>query len=161
MEGLFLKFDLTIALADRPGQLIKALEPIAKNGGNIISIIHEREKPSDGFVPVSLVVDFPSKQNLRRTIDDLKNLGVAIIKSEEIIDRTRIMAILIGRMDVKRLAEKGIRNAEIVGFEVSTPTSKDACLKLELEVPTESVDEAIDDLRKLAEAEKALLLSPI
>ena len=156
-----MKFDLTIALADRPGQLIKALEPIAKNGGNIISIIHEREEPSAGFVPVSLVVDFPSKLNLRKTIDDLKKLGIGIIRSEEIIDTKRITVILIGKMDLKRLADTGIRNVKIVGFEVSAPTSKDACLKLELEVPTESVEEAIDDLRKIAGAEGALLLSPI
>jgi len=156
-----LKFDLTIALADRPGQLVKALEPIAKNGGNIISIIHEREEPSAGFVPVSLVVDFPSKWNLMKTINDLKELGVTIVRSEEIIDTTHITVILIGKVDLKRLAETGIRNVKIVGFEVSAPTSKDACLKLELEIPTESVEEAIDDLRRIAEAEKALLLSPI
>jgi len=156
-----LKFDLTIALADRPGQLIKALEPIAKNGGNIISIIHEREEPSAGFVPVSLVVDFPSKWNLRKAVDDLKELGVAIVKAEEIIDTTRITVILIGKVDLKRIAETEIRNIKIVGFEVSAPTSKDACLKLELEIPTESVEEAIDDLRRIAEAEKVLLLSPI
>ena len=156
-----MKFDLTIALADRPGELIRALEPIAKNGGNIISIIHEREKPSDAFVPVSLVVDFPSKWNLRKTIEDLKRLGVAIIRSEEIIDTTRVTAILIGSVDIKRLAEAGIRNVKIVGFEVSAPTSKDACLKLELEIPTEHVEEALDDIRRIAKAENVLLLSPI
>jgi len=156
-----MKFDLTIALADRPGQLVKALEPIAKNGGNIISIIHEREKVSDGFVPVSLVVDFPSKWNLRKTIEDLKRLKVAIIKSEEIIDTMRITTILIGKVDIKRLAETGIRNVEIIGFEVSAPASKDSCLKLELEIPTEHVEEALDDLRRIAEAENALLLSPL
>jgi len=156
-----LKFDLTIALADRPGQLIKALEPIAKNGGNIISIIHEREEPSAGFVPVSLVVDFPSKWNLRKAVDDLKELGVTIVKAEEIIDTTRITVILIGKVDLKRIAETEIKNIKIVGFEVSAPTSKDACLKLELEIPTESVEEAIDDLRRIVEAEKVLLLSPI
>ncbi|MCD6325305.1 hypothetical protein J7L97_03350 [Candidatus Bathyarchaeota archaeon] len=156
-----MKFDLTIALADRPGQLIKALEPIAKNGGNIISIIHEREEPSAGFVPVSLVVDFPSKWNLRKAVDDLKELGVTIVKAEEIIDTTRITVILIGKVDLKRIAETEIKNIKIVGFEVSAPTSKDACLKLELEIPTESVEEAIDDLRRIVEAEKVLLLSPI
>jgi len=159
--GASLKFDLTIALADRPGQLIKALEPIAKNGGNIISIIHEREEPSAGFVPVSLVVDFPSKWNLRKAVDDLKELGVTIVKAEEIIDTTRITVILIGKVDLKRIAETEIKNIKIVGFEVSAPTSKDACLKLELEIPTESAEEAIDDLRRIAEAEKVLLLSPI
>ena len=156
-----MKFDLTIALADRPGQLIKALEPIAKNGGNIISIIHEREKPSSGFVPVSLVVDFPSKLNLKKTLDDLKRMGIRIIKSEEIIDTTRIVVILIGKIDPKHLTEMKMEDVKIISFEVSSPTSKDSCLKLELEVPTASLEKAIKNLRKIAEAENALLLSPI
>jgi len=156
-----LRFDLTLALADRPGQLLKALEPIAKNGGNIISVIHEREKPAEGFVPVSLVVDFPSKWNLRKTIDDLRGLGVAIVKSEEIVETTRVTVILIGRMDLKKLIETKIENVRITGFEVSAPTSKEACVKLDLEVPTDSVEDALDELRMVSKRENALLLSPV
>jgi ACT domain-containing protein len=156
-----LKFDLTIALADRPGQLLKALEPIAKNGGNIISIIHEREKPAEGYVPVSLVVDFQSKQNLRKTISDLKNLDITIIKSEEIVETTRITVILIGRMDLKRLIEAKVENVRITGFEVSAPTSKEACVKLDLEVPTDSVDKVLNELRSVSKEENAILITPV
>lgn len=156
-----MKFDLTLALADRPGQLVKALEPIAKNGGNIISIIHEREKPAEGYVPVSLVADFPSKQHLRRTISDLKGLGVTIIKSQEVLETTRVPVILIGRMDLKRLIETKVENVRITGFEVSAPTSKEACVRLDLEVPTESVDEVLDELKKLSKEENAILISPV
>jgi len=156
-----LRFDLTLALADRPGQLVMALEPIAKNGGNIISIIHEREKPAEGYVPVSLVADFPSKQHLRRTIDDLKRLGVTIIKSEEILETTRFPIILIGRMDLKRLVETRVENVRIIGFEVSAPTSKEACVKLDLEVPTESVDQVLDELKRLSKDQNAILISPV
>jgi len=156
-----LKFDLTLALADRPGQLVRALEPIAKNGGNIVSIIHEREKPAEGYVPVSLVVDFPSKQNLRRTVNDLRSLGVSIIKSEEIVETTRVTLILIGKMDLKKLVETRIEDARIVGFEVSTPTSNEACVKLELEAPTESVNKALEELKRLSKEENALLISSI
>jgi len=156
-----LKYDLTLALADRPGQLLRALEPIAKNGGNIISIIHEREKPAEGYVPVSLVVDFPSKQNLKRTVSDLKSLGVSIIKSEEIVETTRLTLIMIGRMDLKRLIETRVENVRITGFEVSAPTSKEACVKLELEIPTNSVDKALGELRKVLKEENAILISSI
>ena len=156
-----MKFDLTIALPDRPGQLIKALEPIAKNGGNIISIIHEREEPSTGLIPVSLVVDFPSKLKLKETINDLKNSGVAIIRAEEIIDTTHITVILVGRVDLRKFTENKMMKVKILGFEVSSPTSEDTCLKLELEVPAESVEEVMDYLRKIAEAENVLLLTPI
>jgi len=156
-----MKFDLTLALADRPGQLLNALEPIAKNGGNIISIIHEREKPAEGYVPVSLVVDFPSKQNLKKAISDLKSLGVAIVRSEEIVETTRITLILIGKMDLRKLIETKIENVRITGFEVSTPTSEEACVKLDLEVPTDSVDKVLDELKKISKEEKTVLLSSV
>jgi ACT domain-containing protein len=156
-----LKFDLTLALSDRPGQLIKALEPIAKNGGNIISIIHEREEPAEGSVPVSLVVDFPSKWNLRKTIDDLKGLDIAIIKSVEIVETTSVTLILIGRMDLRKLVETEIKDVRITGFEVSAPNSKEACVKLEMEVPTGSVQIALNKLKKVSEEENAILVSSI
>lgn len=156
-----MKFDLTLALADRPGQLVMALEPIAKNGGNIISIIHERDKPAEGYVPVSLVVDFPSKWNLRKTVSDLRGLGVAIIKSEEIVETTRATVILIGRMDLKRLIETRIENVRITGFEVSAPASKEACVKLDLEVPTGSFDKVLDELKQLSKEENAILISSV
>jgi ACT domain-containing protein len=152
---------MTLALADRPGHLVRALEPIAKNGGNIISIIHEREKPAEGFVPVSLVVDFPSKSNLKKTIEDLKALDVGIIKSEEIIETTSITLILIGKMDLRKLIETKFENTRITGFEVSAPNSKDACIKLDLEVPTGLAENVLDELKKVSKEENAILISPV
>jgi ACT domain-containing protein len=152
---------MTLALADRPGHLVKALEPIAKNGGNIISIIHEREKPAEGFVPVSLVVDFPSKSNLKKTIEDLKALDVGIIKSEEIIETTSVTLILIGKMDLRKLIETKFENTRITGFEVSAPNSKDACIKLDIEVPTGHAERVLDELKRISKEENAILISPV
>ncbi len=156
-----MKFELTLALADRPGQLLKALEPIAKNGGNIISIFHERERPTEGYVPVSLVVDFPSRQNLRKTLDDLKGLGITIIKSEEVIETQRLTVILIGKIDLKTLIETKMENARVTGFEVSAPTSHESSVKIELEVPTGLVNKVMDDLKALSREENAVLISSI
>jgi len=156
-----LKFDLTLALLDRPGQLLKALEPIAKNSGNIISIIHEREKPTEGYVPVSLVVDFPSNQNFTRAISDLRTLDVAIIKSEEIVEKTRITLIMIGKIDLKKIIETKVEDGRVTGFEVSAPTSKEACVKVDLEVPISSVDKVLEEVKRAAKMENALLISSV
>ena len=156
-----MKYDVTLALADRPGQLVKALEPIAKNGGNIISIIHEREKPAEGFVPVNLVVDFPSKLNLKKTIEDLKAMDIVIIKSEEIIETTRVTLILIGKIDIRRLVETRFENTRISGLEVSAPSSKEACVKLDLEVPTGLVERVLDELKRVSKQENAILISSV
>ena len=156
-----MKFDLTLALVDRPGQLLKALKPIAKNGGNIISIIHEREKTAGVYVPVSLVADFPTYENYRRAREDLENIDVNIVKSEEVIERANITAILIGKLDFKRIVETKIKGLRIVDFEVSAPTSKEACIKLNLEVPVELVDEAMKELKRMSKEENAILVSSI
>jgi len=155
------KFELTLALADRPGQLLKALEPIAKNGGNIISIIHERDKPSEGHVPVSLVADFPSHESFRKTIDDLKNLGIPIIKSEEVVEKSRLTFILIGKViDFRGMAEE-IEDLRILNLEILTPKPNEACIKLDVEIPADKVEETVESLRKISREYDALLIPPI
>lgn len=156
-----MRFDLTLALADRPGQLLKALEPIAKNGGNIISIIHERETHTGGYVPVSLVVDFPSGERFSKTKKDLEAFGVTVIRSEEVIEKANITAILIGRLDIGKVLESKVKGLRIVSFEVSAPTSKEACVKLNIEAPVETIDETIKELKRIAKAENAILVTSI
>ena len=156
-----MKFDLTLALADKPGQLLRALEPIAKNGGNIISIIHERDKPVEGYVPVSLVVDFPSRQNFRSAINDLKSLGIAIIKSEEVVEKVRLTFILIGGVDLRRVIESNIRDVRIIGVKASTPKLNEVSVKLDIEFPADRADEVMEELRRLSKEQNAILISPI
>jgi len=155
------KFDLTLGLVDRPGQLLTALEPIAKHGGNIISILHDREEASGGYVPVSLVVDFPSNRNFERAKKELENLGVSIIKSEEIIEKANITFILVGRLDVSRISEMETEGVRIVDFEVSAPTSKEACIRLNVEAPAGEASKIVERLKELARKEEALLISSV
>lgn len=152
-----MKFDLTLGLADRPGELVKALEPIAKNGGNIISVLHERGKKVGGFVPVSLVADFPTSESFERAIKELEAMGVSIIKSEEIIEKSHITCILIGRVDMGKVSR--IEDARIINFEVLTPASKEACIKLNIEAPIQAVNKILKKLKEIAKEEKAVLIS--
>ena len=154
-----MKFDLTLGLIDRPGQLIKALEPIAKNGGNIISIIHEREKVSSGYVPVSLVVDFPTITNFENTKREFEDVSISVIKSEEMIEKANISFILIGKLDVRKIVE--IEKARIIDFEISAPTSKEACIRLNVEAPVEAIKGIIAKLNEVAEEENAVLISSV
>ena len=154
-----MKFDLTLGLVDRPGQLLKALEPIAKNGGNIISIIHEREKVTGGYVPVSLVVDFPANKNFEKAKRELENIGISVIKSEEITEKANVTFILIGKLDVRKIVETEIEGARIVDFEVSAPTSKEACVRLNIEAPVEAVNTIVSKLKEVAKEENAVLIS--
>ncbi len=148
-------------LADRPGELLKALQPIARNGGNIISIIHEREGATGTYVPVSLIVDFPSYENFRKARMALEDLDINIIKSEEVVERVRFTVLLIGRFDLKKILEAKIKDLKITGFEVSAPTSKEFCVRLNIEVPKGEVDSAVNELKKISREENVLFISSL
>ena len=154
-----MKYDLTLGVFDRPGQLLKALEPIAKNGGNIISIIHDREKALSGYVPVSLTVDFSHKRNFEKTKIELVESGISIIKSEEIIEKANMTFILIGKVDVRKITDIAGDGIRIVDLEVSAPSSKEACIRVNVEATLESVDRFIAELKKITAMEKMVLVS--
>ncbi|MEM1515137.1 MAG: ACT domain-containing protein [Candidatus Bathyarchaeia archaeon] len=156
-----MRFSLTLALPDRPGQLLRALEPIAKNGGNIVSIIHERDKPVEGYVPVSLVVDFLSQQGFRKTIEDLRNLGISIIKSEEVVERHRLIFILVGNVDIKRVIETKHEGIDIVSIETMMSKRGGVSVRLEVEVLANGTEKSITWLKKAASEQSALLIPSI
>lgn len=160
MKVVNLKFSMTIALADKPGQLLKALEPIAKNGGNIISIVHERDKLVEGYVPVSVVVDFPSHENYTNAINELKNLGIIVVESSEIVEKVRLTFILAGNVNLMEVVKSKVKEAEIVSLETSTIKPNGVSVKLEAEVSVRGVNEFVEELKKIASEQNALLILP-
>lgn len=154
-----MKIDLTLGLRDRPGQLLLALEPIAKNGGNIISILHDRNTVTSGFVPVSLVVDFTSTSNFEKTKKELIDIGVSIIKSRQIIEKSNMTFILIGSLELKKIAQIEIEGIRIVDLEILTPTSEETCVRLDVEAPIKVTYKAVEKLKKIAKEENAILIS--
>jgi len=155
-----MKINLTLGLADRPGQLLKALEPIAKNGGNIISILHDRETIRGSYVPVILVVDFLSQDSFEKAKEELNNERISIIKSEQIIEKANLTFIIIGKIDVKEIVEVKVKGAAIIDLEVLT-SSKEKCVKFNVETPVRFIDEVIDRFEKIAEKEGAILISSV
>ncbi|NIM44978.1 MAG: ACT domain-containing protein [Nitrososphaeria archaeon] len=155
-----MKIHLTLGLLDRPGQLVKALEPIAKSGGNIVSIIHERERLSGGYVPVSLVVDFLSAENLERTKNELSNRGIPLMRAEELIEKSNLAVLLVGQTEVKNLISIiESEDSKVMNYEVSAPTSKEPCVRLEIEAPAQNVYKIQEKLREATKREGLILIS--
>jgi ACT domain-containing protein len=155
-----LKVGLTLGLVDKPGQLAKALEPIARCGGNIVSIIHERERITGGYVPVSLVIDFPSLENLRRVKEELEELDIPIIGSEEVGDKSYITVLLIGRIEYRELIDDvEMFGGRVIALEASRPSVKGSSIKLDIETPADTVGRVLEGLRGLAE-ENGMVMIP-
>jgi ACT domain-containing protein len=155
-----MKINLTLGLADRPGQLLKALEPIAKHGGNIISIIHEREQSGGSYVPVILIVDFLSQDKFERAKKELNDEGISVIKYEQIIEKANLTFILIGKIDVKEIVEIEIEGVTIIDLEVLT-SSRETSVKLNIESPLKSINEVVENFERIADKVGAISISSI
>ncbi len=149
---------LTLALVDRPGVLLKALEQIALNGGNIISIIHNRDRITSGYVPVSVNVEFPDSASLERAKKGIEGSGIPVIEAET-LEKEIATIILVGKADVDAL----IRRVEEYGSKISalhlTGGVESPCLKLLIEAPHDKLRPLLSSLEKLAEEWGALLIS--
>jgi len=65
-------FTLIVELEDKPGQLLRVLEPIARNGGNIVGIFHQRGKKTPlNRIPVEISFTAESKK-AEKIIEELQ-----------------------------------------------------------------------------------------
>ncbi|MFC2153982.1 ACT domain-containing protein [Candidatus Altiarchaeota archaeon] len=67
---------MSLLLRDVPGSLVKAIEPISKYGGNIVSIQHNRAK--NGYADVQVVFEVKDKTVLGRIQQNLEGEKVNI-----------------------------------------------------------------------------------
>jgi len=149
---------LTLALYDRPGVLLKALQQIAVNGGNIISIIHRRDRITSGYVPVSINVEFPDSASLERAKAGIESSGIPVIEAET-LEKTITTMIIIGQVEVeslfKRISDLGCKVAalSLIGGAESP------CMKVVVEAPSGRLRPLFDELEKLTEKSDALLIT--
>jgi len=70
-----------LELDDEPGELLRALEPIAENGGNLLSIFHERGSVTPrGRIPVEIDLECPPSR-LEQITAALREDGINVIRA--------------------------------------------------------------------------------
>jgi len=117
---------LVVELEDKPGQLLRVIEPISQLGGNIISIIHDRNKITPlNRVPVEFTLDISPKR-LEELIERLKQSGIYIRSYNEISLSASTSLLLIGHIihtdlsdTINRIDSTGF--AEVVEISISMP----------------------------------------
>lgn len=113
-----MRVKIVMELKDVPGQLLKALEPIARFGGNIQSIMHQRERKTPlGRIPVALVFEIGDRTRLNKVLAALRAMDVMVTQLGEHAGAVQTTVMLIGhiihtdaRDTIDRLnAIKGVR----------------------------------------------------
>jgi ACT domain-containing protein len=147
---------VVMELQDVPGQLLRALEPIARYGGNIQSIIHQRERKTPlGKVPVMLVFEIKDRTRLRKILAALKTRGITVTQVGEQVYTVKHAAVLVGHIvhaDIRSLVDhmNSLPGTRIVDLSLSVGGPKrESAARL-----TILCDSEIHARRALAQLEK-------
>jgi ACT domain-containing protein len=74
-------YTVRLELVDEPGALLNALEPIADNGGNLLSIFHERGNLTPrGHIPVEVDLE-ATPERFEGIVDALREAGINVIQA--------------------------------------------------------------------------------
>ncbi len=96
-------------LEDKPGQLVRVLEPVARFGGNIQSVVHLREKKTPlGRLPVTVVFEIPDREKLERLLETFRGMGIRITQVGEREWTAKTTILLLGHVvhsDLQKLID--------------------------------------------------------
>ncbi len=160
---------IIVELLDKPGQLLNTLEPISKGGGNILSIIHQRDKITPlKRVPVEISFSVENLKDAKRIVEKIKERGIIVKSYNELRLLATTSVMLIGHIvktdlsdTINRIDLTGF--AEVVDMEMSMPElNKPSTAMITISATGQNeLDEALNILRDVCKVKNLLLIEPI
>ncbi len=163
-----MRLSMDLELQDVPGQLILALEPFSLYKGNIISVVHHRDRKTPwGTIPVRLVFEI-SRSKIEKIKDHLKKNNISVVRIGEDRFVKEVSVLLVGHVVDSDLGDT-INQIDSTGFaEVM-----DLCLKMPgIDDPSsayikiratgkEEMSKALAILREVGVQKDLLVIEPI
>lgn len=163
-----MKISMDIELQDIPGQLVLALKPVSDLGGNILSVLHQRDKKTpSGRVPVQLLLEIEERR-LDGLVEQLKDRGVTVVRTGKERLKDSMVVLLIGHIvhsDIRDTIDSidSTGFAEVVGLSLSMPgVDKESSASVTLSaIGKKELDDALAILERTANEKGILVISPI
>lgn len=154
-----MRISLDLQLKDVPGQLVKALIPISSLGGNIVSVVHMREKgPKGERVPVHVIFEMDNSGRLEKILKALEDMDIWVSKVGEVKKKEEITVILIGHIvdtDVRDTIDKinAISGAMVADLALAMPhPEKETSARMDIDVADSEIGKKV--LQRLDEIAK-------
>ena len=161
-------YTVRLELSDEPGQLLRALEPIADYGGNLLSVFHERGSLTPrGNIPVE--VDFECHPNRFETIvAALRTASINVIRAGAERYDEEITVILTGHIIDTDVSDTLSRitaesNASVIDISLSAPEGTGDVSSARLRLATDSTDTSnvLDTVATIAGQKELRLIEPL
>ncbi len=163
-----MKISMDIELKDIPGQLVLALQPVSDFGGNILSVLHQRDKKTpSGRIPVQLVLEI-EERGLDRLVEMLKERGVNVVRIGKERLKESMVVLLIGHIvhsDIRETIDSidSTGFAEVVELSLSMPgVDKKSSASVTLSaIGKEELREALGILERTANKKGIMVISSV
>ena len=151
---------LDLELKDSPGELLKALTPISEMGVNIQSVIHLREKKSDGKVPVRIVLEDLDESVLEKIVEKLEERDIVVTKVNNNLRKMDIDVVVIGHVvdtDVRDTIDSLNRFGLVVDLDLTMPHPfKESSARMRIVVDSDKLEDLCREMERISK-EKDLL----
>jgi ACT domain-containing protein len=161
-------YTVRLELVDEPGELLNALQPIADNGGNLLSIFHERGNITPrGHIPVEVDLEAPPER-FERIVDALHDAGVNVIRAGAERYGEELTVVLVGHLVETDLSDTLARlqtctNASVSDISLIAADGIDDASSARLRLATESgeADRALEIVREVADEKDLTVIEPL
>lgn len=159
---------MKLEMKDSPGQLVSALTPISDLGGNILSVIHERDPEAGGdLLDVQIMCEIP-EGSLETLLSRFRSQGINILRIGEERFLVRRSVILIGHLihtDISDTIDKidstgyaEVHELSMVMPAINEPSSAKMTIKSD---SLKNVNRALAILRDVARDKEFLIIEPL
>lgn len=161
-------YTVRLELVDEPGELLRALEPIAEHGGNLLSIFHERGNLTPrGHIPVEVDLECPPHR-FSVIVDALREAGVNVIKAGADHYREELVVLLVGDLIDTDLSDtlssvEASSSATVVDVALSAPEgmSGESSALLRLAAAPGRDGDAIEAVRSVVASKGVRVVEPV
>jgi ACT domain-containing protein len=161
-------YTVRLELVDEPGELLRALEPIADNGGNLLSIFHERGNVTPrGHIPVEVDLE-ATPERFETIVAALRDNGVNVVQagSEEYAEE--LVFLLIGHLvdtdlsdTLSRIENCGSASIDDVALSAPDGTDELSSARIRMDTHAGAVDEALSRVRQVADEKGLHVVEPL
>jgi ACT domain-containing protein len=161
-------YTVRLELVDEPGELLRALEPIADNGGNLLSIFHERGNLTPrGHIPVEVDLE-ATPERFETIVDALRDAGVNVTRAGEQRYSEQLTVVLSGHLINTDLSDTLSRiqsevGASVTDLSLSAPEGGDDVSSARVRFATSSgeTETVLDAVRDVAAEKDLRVIEPL
>jgi ACT domain-containing protein len=157
-----------LELVDEPGELLRALEPIANNGGNLLSIFHERGNVTPrGNIPIEVDLE-ATPERFGDIVEALRDAGINVVQAGAERYSDSLVIILSGHLVNTGLSDtlsqiQDETDASVTDLSLAAPEGTEyiSSARLHLATAAGEMDATIDAIHEIAVEKDLRVIEPL